>query len=215
MNKYAEILELFGIENPVGYMPEEVESAKSAVDGLPLELEQFYLYCGKSPELHGLQDELIFPGQFKALLNPDYIIFFNENQGVCQAGIKKSDVNLPDPPVYTSVDNGEWKESCQRVSDFLIAMFGYQASICLEFNPEEFFFITPEEKEKIEQLFTKREQYFNNWLYDWNITVYGDNNEGRIAVMDNSGDIQMNYAANTEEEFSRIRDLLGEIGEPM
>lgn len=215
MDKYAEISELFGIEVPAGYSAEEFESAKTAVGGLPLELEQFFLNYGKSPELHGLQDELIFPGQHKALLDPDYIIFFNENQGVCQAAVKKSDTNLPDPPVYTSVDNGEWTVSCPRVSDFLIAMFGYQASICLEFSPEEFYFITPEEKEKIEGLFQKREQHFNSWIYDWDVTLYGDNNEGRIAVMENGGDLQMNYAANTEEEFLRIQNLLKEIGEPM
>lgn len=213
MEKYEEISELFGIEEPVGYSAEEIEKAKSAVGGLPFELEQFYLKYGKSPELHGLQDELVFPGQIKALLDSDYIIIFNENQGVCQAGIRKSDVKLPDPPVYTSVDNGDWKLSCERVSDFLVAMFGYQASICLEFSPEEFFFITPEEKEKIERLFKKREQSFDNWLYDWNITLYGDSNEGRIALMDNGGDIQMNYAANTEKEFKRMQKLLKGIGE--
>ncbi|MCH5203719.1 MAG: hypothetical protein J1F03_03170 [Oscillospiraceae bacterium] len=215
MDKYAEILELFGIEVPVGYSAEEIEKAKSEVGGLPSELEQFYLNYGKSPELHGLQDELILPGQHKALLDKDYIIIFNENQGVCQAGIKKSDAALPDPPVYTSVDDGEWKLSCPRVSDFLIAMFGYQASICLEFSPEEFYFITQEEKEKIERLFKKCEQHFDNWLYDWNITLYGDNNNGRIALMDNGGDIQMNYAANTEEEFIRMQKLLDGIGEPI
>ena len=215
MDKYAEILELFGVEEPAGYTAEEIEKAKSAVGGsLPLELEQFYLNYGKSPELHGLQDELILAGQYKALLDDEYIVFFNENQGVCQAAVKKSDVGLADPPVYVSINGGEWTESCPRVSDFLIAMFGYQASICLDFSPEEFYFITPEEKDKIERMFTKPAQTFV-W-FDFEVTVYGDNNSGRLALLDNGADdIQMQYAANTEEEFDRIKELLDGIGEPI
>lgn len=94
-------------------------------------------------------------------------------------------------------------------------MFNYQASICLEFNPEEFYFIAPGEKAKIEQMFPKLGG-FNNWLYDRNITVYGENG-GRIALMEPPGDddIQMNIAANNEEEFERMIKLLDGIGEPM
>lgn len=210
MEKYNGILELFGVKNPVGYSAEEVEKAKIEVGGLPLELERFYLYCGNSPELHGLQDELILPNCSKSMLNPDYIVFFNENQGVCQAAVKKSDVGIDDPPVYTSVDDGEWQLSSPHVSDFLCAMFDFQASICLDFNPEDFFWITPEECAKVAEMFPKLGE-FDKWLYDWKVTVYGENG-GRIAIMEN-GDIQMNYAANNEREYERMEKLLDGIGE--
>lgn len=213
MSKYEKILQLFEVEDPVGYTVEQITKAKTVVGGLPLELERFYLRCGASKGLHGLQDELILPDRFSAFAASDYIIFFNENQGICQAGVKKSDASLDDPPVYTSVDDGEWKLSSPRVSEFLIAMFDYQASICLEFNPEEFYFITPEEKTKIESLFPKLGG-FDNWLYDYNITVYGEDG-GRIALMENGGDIQMNIAANNEREYERIMSLLDGVGEPM
>ncbi len=214
MDKYIEIMQLFQITNPVGYSEEEVEKAEAEAGGLPLELKNFFLKYGKSPELHGLQDELMLPDRFESSKS-DYIIFFNENQGVCQAGVKKSDVSLPDPPVYVSAGGGEWKESAASVSEFLIAMYGYQAGICLPFNTEEFYWITPEEKEKIEQIFTKRPEHFHNWLYEWNITVYGDNNEGRIALMENDEEdaIQMQYSANTEREFRRMNGYLDSIGE--
>ena len=57
---------------------------------------------------------------------------------------------------------------------------------------------------------------FENWLYDWNITVYGENG-GRIALMEPPGDddIQMNFVANNEEEFERMSKLLDRIGEPI
>ena len=216
MEKYSELLKLFKVEKPLGYSAEEVEEAKSEVGGLPLELEKFYLYCGKSPELQYLQDELILPNKYPAFLGLDYIVFFDEDQGVCQAAVKKSDIALPDPPVYTSIGDGEWALSSPHISEFLIAMFDYQASICLEFNPEEFYFIAREEKAKIEKMFPKLGG-FDNWLYDWNITVYGDNNGGRIALMEPPGDddIQMNIAANNKEEFERMTKLLDGIGEPI
>lgn len=212
MEKYKGILELFKADKAVGYSPEELSAVKAEVGELPSELEKFYLYCGDSPELQYLQDELILPNKYPALINQEYIVFFNENQGVCQAAVKKSNIALPDSPVYTSVDDGKWALSSPRFSEFITAMFDYQASICLEFNPEEFFFITPEEKVKVESLFPKLGG-FDNWLYDCNITVYGENG-GRIALMEmENNDIQMNYAANSEEEFERMRKLLNGIGE--
>lgn len=219
MGNYDKILHLFNVDNPVGYTAEKIAEAKSVVGGLPSELEKFYLLCGASEELHDLQDELILPDRFSDFAASDYIIFFNENQSVCQAGVKKSDAALDDPPVYARVDDEEWKLSSPHVSEFLIAMFDYQASICLDFSPEEFYFITPEEKTKIESLFPKLGG-FDNWLYDYNITVYGENSDrspagGRIALMENGGDIQMNFAANNEAEFKRMTALLDGIGEPI
>lgn len=211
--KYREIPELFKAEKAVGYSPEELSAVKAVVGELPAELEKFYLYCGNTPELHGLQDELILPNKYPALIDPEYIVFFNENQGVCRAAVKKSETALGDPPVYTSVDSGEWVLSSPRFSEFIMAMFDYQASICLEYSPEEFYFITPEERGKIESLFKKLGK-FEKWLYDCDITVFGENG-GRIALMDTGGDIQMNYAANNKEEFERMKKLLEGIGEPM
>ncbi len=213
MEKYGGILDLFKVEKPIGFSDKEIAKAKTAVGELPSELEKFYRFCGNSPELQGLQDELILPDKYPIFLNLDYIVFFDEDQGVCQAAVKKSDAALSDPPVYTSADNDEWKLSSPHVSEFLCAMFDYQASICLDYSPEEFYFITPEEKAKIERMFPKLGG-FDNWLYDWDITVYGENG-GRIALMDNGGDIQMNFAANNEQEFKRMSALLEGIGEPI
>lgn len=215
MEKYSELLRLFGIEKPIGYSAPEVEKAKSEVGGLPSELEKFYLYCGNSPELQGLQDEFILPNKYRVFLNLDYIVFFDEAQAVCQAAVKKSDIGIDDPPVYTSLENGNWMLSAPKLSDFLIAMFDYQASICLEFSPQEFYFITPDEKSKIESLFPKLGG-FDNWLYDNNVIVYGENG-GRIALTEQpgSGEIWMSFAANNEEEFERMSKLLDGVGEPM
>lgn len=214
MEKYKKILELFKAEKAVGYSPEELAAVKAQVGELPSELEKFYLYCGKTPELHGLQDELILPNRYPALIDPEYIVFFNENQGVCRAALRKSDTALGDPPVYMSTTDGGWVIGSPRFSEFITAMFDYQASICLEYSPEEFYFIMPEERDKVESLFPKL-GVFDYWLFDCLVTVYGENG-GRVALMDTGGgDIQMDYAANNEEEFERMQKLLEGIGEPV
>jgi len=214
--KYEEIPKLFCVETSVGYSEEELAAAREAVGKIPSALMLFYEKYAKSPELQGLQDMLVLPGEsYPALLIDDYIVFFVENQGVCQAAVKKSDADMPDPPVYVNMDfDDEWVLSSEHVSDFLVAMYGYQASICLEYNPEEFYFITADEIEKIESRFKKRPEVIKSWL-GYELTMYGNDYDGRIALMNNGGDedISMSYAANTKEEFERMKSLLSDIGE--
>lgn len=214
--KFDEILQLFCVDEPEGCSLAELEKVKRVIGEIPEVLEQFYLKCGKTDDLIYNQDNLILPDAYPTLINSEYIIFFNENQGVCQAGIKKSDAKISDPPVYVSMDGKEWLKSADKLSDFLVAMYGYQASICLEYSPEEFYWITKEEKDKIEQIFGKRKEKLEMWM-NFSVTLYGDNCHGRIALMHQEGedDIQMNYAANTEEEYERMAKLLEGIGEPI
>lgn len=212
--KYDEILKLFCVEQPIGYDSSEIQEAEENVGEIPGALRLFYEKYGKSEELQGLQDEMILPDYYPALLNDEYMIFFNENQGVCRAGIRKADAEMIDPPVYTTMDDEEWNLAAERVSDFLVAMFGYQASICLEYNPEAFYFLEEEEIEKIEENFPKRPESIKNWL-DFEIVLYGEGCEGRIALMIQDEDIQMNYAANSEEAFEKMSSLLSDIGEEM
>lgn len=48
------------------------------------------------------------------------------------------------------------------------------------------------------------------------IFLYGNNNGGRIALMEqDEAGIQMNYAANSEEEFDSMQEILQNIGEEM
>lgn len=214
--KFDEILQLFCVDEPKGCSLEELERVKRVVGEIPEVLKRFYLKCGNTNNLIYNQDYLVLPDAYPTFINSEYIIFFNENQGVCQAGIKKSDAQISDPPVYVSMDGKEWLKSADKLSDFLVAMYGYQASICLEYCPEEFYWITKEEKDTIEQLFRKRKEKLEMWM-GFSVTLYGDNCHGRIALMHQEGedDIQMNYAANTEEEYERMAKLLEGIGEPI
>lgn len=214
MENYSEIEELFNITSPAGYTADEINQFKNKVGQLPKELEEFYLKYGKTPQLIANQD--YFVAADKILCN-DYIIFFNENQGCCQAGIKKSDAHLDNPPVYVGdVDNDDnWVLSCEKLSDFLIIMFGYQASMILPFSTEEIFEITEQEKEKIESLFVRKNSCIMKWCGDIKINVYGNNNHHRISIWDYFGEYQLIYSADSEEEFEKIENLIGDVGEPL
>ncbi|MGY3778272.1 hypothetical protein [Isobaculum melis] len=221
MTNYKTIEKLFSISEPVGYTQEELQPVKDRFGQIPKKLEEFYLSYGKSEELFGLQDELILPTKYPSFLSDnykDYMIFFNENQGVCQAGIRKDELSLFDPPVYVSsygVEGLVWHLSANTVTEFFITMYGYQASICLEYSSEEFYFIQPKEKEIISNRFIKQEGELKCWLSN-KIILYANDGNSRIALMEQlhlEDSIQMNYAANNRESFDTMKQLLEDIGE--
>ena len=210
--EYIDIIkELFAVSRPKGYTAEEISAVRKLYGGIPLFLEQFYLELGRSDELLYLQDELILPGKYPVFLDYEYMIFFNENQGVCQAGIAKSDVKMENPPVYVGYDNKNWVKTAETLSDFLTAMYGYQASLCLEYSSEAFYWVSDQEIHLIEQSFSKRQEGLSNWL-NFRVDLY-EKGEGRIALMHTGGDVQMMYAANNEKDFKKIQAVLENIGE--
>ena len=210
--EYIDIIkELFAVSRPKGYTAEEISAVRKLYGGIPLFLEQFYLELGRSDELLYLQDELILPGKYPVFLDYEYMIFFNENQGVCQAGIAKSDVKMENPPVYVGYDNKNWVKTAETLSDFLTAMYGYQASLCLEYSSEAFYWVSDQEIQLIEQSFSKRQEGLSNWL-NFRVDLY-EKGEGRIALMHTGGDVQMMYAANNKKDFKEIQAVLENIGE--
>ena len=210
--KYIEIIkELFAVSHPKGYTAGEMESVKKLYGGIPLFLEQFYLELGRSDELLYLQDELILPEKYSIFLDYEYMIFFNENQGVCQAGIARKDIEMENPPVYVGYDNKDWIKTAESLSDFFTAMYGYQASLCLEYSSEAFYWVSDEEIQLIERSFSKRQEGLLNWL-NFRVDLY-EKGEGRIALMYTGGDVQMMYAANNEKDFKEIQAVLKNVGE--
>ena len=89
MGIFDESVVLFNTKNRKGYEVENVEKAKELMGGMPLLLAQFYLQLACSKELLCLQDSIMLPDKYPVFYSYDYLVFFNENQGVCQAGIHK------------------------------------------------------------------------------------------------------------------------------
>src|SRR5689334_21305270 len=65
---------------------------------LPAKLREYYLTLGKNEAVNNSYNRLLQPGQIK--FSDEYLIFYEENQGVVNWGIKKEDLHQPDPPVY-------------------------------------------------------------------------------------------------------------------
>ena len=88
--------------------------------------------------------------------------------------LKKSDVSLIDPPVYINIDDNEWNLAADKLSDFMVAMYGYQASLCLEFNPEDIFLYQEKNKKDKKNDLQKRPETIKAWIdKDYEIILYG------------------------------------------
>ena len=101
------IRNLYKIETLSGCTEEEIDFMKQKFDALPLVLEKFYETIVKTDALHHIQDQWILPEHFEKypwLNDSECLIIMNENQGVCQAGIRKEDLRKQDPPVYVKTE---------------------------------------------------------------------------------------------------------------
>lgn len=110
-------------------------------------LEDYYRTAVNTEAFHCVQDSWILPKHFPKwswLTESDCLTLLNENQGVCHAGIKRKDLSLPDPPVYTTDDDKNWVLCSQTTSEFLTAALAYEAVFSFEYCPEEFYWITEE-----------------------------------------------------------------------
>lgn len=212
------IRNLYAVDALIGCTEDEISFMKQMFGELPSVLENFYRTLAKTDALHHIQDCWMLPEHFAKytwLNNPDCLIILNENQGVCQAGIRRADLNQQDPPVYVQTDDNEWVLSAPSTSEFLLAMLGYEAAFSMEFMPEEFYWITEEELAIIQTKLNKLPYEIHNWLYEWKISLYANASDNIVAVMDSGGDLQILYGANSEESYAKLMTVMDGIGEAM
>ena len=145
--------------------------------------------------------------------DPKCLIILNENQGVCQAGIRREDLTQPDPPVYVKTDDNDWVLSASSTSEFLMAMLGYQASFAMKYSFEEFYWITEMELATIQEKMDKLPYEIHNWIYDLEISLYSNAPDNIVAVTDCGGDLQILYGANSEEGYAKLMTVMEGIGE--
>ena len=206
---------LYAVDKLQGCTEEEILFMKQKFGELPSVLEAFYRTVAKTEVLHHVQDHWILPEHFEKyswLQEFDSLILINENQGVCQAGIRKEDLSQIDPPVYVKTDDNDWVLSASSTSEFLLAMLAYEASFFMEFCPEEFYWITEEEFSIIQAKMQKLPYEIHNWLYDMKVSFYSNDVDNIMAVMDCSGDLQILYGANSEDSYAKLMVVMDEIG---
>ena len=67
---------------------------------LPAILREYYLTLGRHEAINYSHNRLLRPGGEIGFSPDEYLIFYEENQGVVSWGIKKDDLSNPNPPVY-------------------------------------------------------------------------------------------------------------------
>jgi len=73
---------------------------------LPAKLREYYLTLGKHEAINYSYNRLLQPGDID-FSQDEYLIFYEENQGVVNWGIKKEDLLTPSPPVYGNYSSDE------------------------------------------------------------------------------------------------------------
>lgn len=219
------ILPLYGSPEPVGCSEEEIAAMRARFGTLPAVVEDFYRTAAKTECFRWGQDNWILPEDYGRegswLGNTDALILLSENQGVCQAGILKQDLTLPDPPVYVTYDDfSRWKPCAPSVREFLAAALAYEAAFThvAPCAPEEFYWFTPEEAARIKAGLTKLPFALQDWCSEMEITLYQNAPDNLLVLMDfgaEDGEPQALYGAVTEESYQKLLAVVGGLGEPV
>lgn len=214
---YTMLEQLYAVDKLQGYTNQEINYLKQLFGGLPQVLEDYYRTAGRTESLHHVQDSWILPEHFKKcdwLHKSDYMILLNENQGICCAGIKRKDLSLPDPPVYTTNNNENWVLCSPCLSEFLASALAYEATFSFKYCPEEFYWVTKEELDFIKLHLKKYPFELKNWL-EMEITFYSNTPNNLVAIMDCDGEFQMLYGASSKIAYDELLTVIGGIGEPI
>ena len=218
MNYLDFIKPLYKIEAFQGCTEEEITAMKSRFGAIPKAVEDFYRTAAKTPCFQWGQDDWILPEHYQKwtwLERTGALILLNENQGVCQAGVLKKDLSLPDPPVYEFVNDEAQEQISPSVSQFLEAALLYESVWQLDYAPEEFYWLTDEELATVQAKLTKRSAVLRNWM-EMEITFYSNRPDNLVVVMDlDGGEYQAIYGAFTQESYAALLEVMEGLGEPI
>lgn len=223
MDLLKTILPLYGNPTPSGCTPEEIDILKQRFGTIPQVVEDFYRLAAKTHPFHTAQDTWILPENYKTwpwLQKIDALVLLVENQGVCLAAIRREDLTHPDPPVYVSYWKNQnfstdWQPCANTTTEFFSAALAYQAAFTFPFDPETFYWYTPEEKNLIQANLTPLPFYLKNWCSEMEITLYQNAPDNLLALMSFQGedDSQTLYGAVTEQSYQKLLSVVGNLGE--
>ena len=209
------IKQLYGVEELQGYEEKDIALVKKYFNPLPRTVEDFWRRAGRIEAIYHVQDHWIGPEEFRKwdwLKNNDYLILLNENQGCCRAGIRRSDLEEADPPVYVATDNQNWTLCAGTVSEFLQAALAYEAVFAFPCSEEDFlFWITKEEQEMIQSKLEKKPYMLHGWV-DMDMSFYSNAPDNMVVIMD-CGDLEVIYGAASEESYKKLMEVMEGIGE--
>ena len=218
MNLLELFRDLYGVDQPQGCTDEEIAVVKEIFGTIPAVVEDFWRTFGRTTRLNYVQDIWILPEHYSRWTWPgesEYLILLNENQGVCRAGIRREDLTLSDPPVYTQrEDDAPWLLSAPTTSKFLEAALLYESVWQMEYIPEEFYWLTDEELAEVQAKLTKHPAVLKNWM-EMEITFYSNRPDNLVVIMDVGNQYQTLFGAVTEESYLELMDVMEGLGEPI
>ena len=204
MTDFSKIKQLFGVVSPNGFSENEINNIINLVGVLPEILLDYYKELGNY-EFNYWQDFLIRGIEkeefynYDHFMNDKFIIICCENQSVCFAGIKKTDLSEKNPPIYFSNDKEHWEIGCNNLFNY-IHWFAYiHAALCLDNNG--YFDLSDSGVNFIRSNFKNKNIKFNNWVVDGDTEFFGDYDD-TIMMITAGGPFY--YASNNEEHFMEM-----------
>jgi hypothetical protein len=102
MNYLGKIRRLFQLpeEESSGFSETEIAAVEQSLNiKLPAVLREYYLIIGKNEKVNDSHNKLLGPDTIY-FTEDRYLVFYEENQGVVQWGIKESDLSIGNPSVW-------------------------------------------------------------------------------------------------------------------
>jgi len=212
---YQNICDLFSLKTPNPLPEKQITEIRKYFGAIPKALEDYYILCGGCRDMNSAQDFLLTPDgiysyKLKTCNNyPDYCVFYVENQCCCEWAIKKSDLNLENPPVYETYDGKTWYKICDSVSQFLISHAYLQAVFSFEYSSEEFYDADLKQADEIIKKFPHVDA--DSLLYT-GVKFLQPYSDTVIAVMNNGDDnFLILYSSESEQHFEEIDNIILEI----
>lgn len=215
---WKSIVPLYGVTKLQGYREADIAYLKERFGALPPVLEEFYRAAGRTEAFHQVQDTWLLPEHFQTwgwLQEAEHLFLLNENQGVCRALIRREDLTLPDPPVYSTEDDEHWELCAPSASAFLAAALAYEASFTFPHSPEEFLWLDEEDLELLPTRLTQLPLSLQNWLGEMQVTLYQNAPDNLAAVTGDEESASLLYGAVSEASYHKLEAALEDIGEPM
>ena len=211
--------DLYGVDQPQGCTDEEIAAVKEIFGALPAVVEDFWRTVGRTQRLNYVQDTWCLPEHYqkwKWLTDSDHLILLNENQGVCWAGIRREDLSLPDPPVYTQMeDDDPWLLSAPTTSEFLEAALLYEGVWQLDHCPDELYWLSNEDLTSVQSKLTRHPITLKKWL-DMEMIFYSSRPDNLVVLMGiQDGECQCFYGGATEESYTALSEVMEGLGEPV
>lgn len=205
MTEFQEIRKLFDVwDNSFGFSQEEIAGCERRLGvKLPETLGQYYLQLGKNEQINQTQDSLVLPSELKIGEN-GFVVFYNENQSVWQAGFKFTDCSLDNPPVYLTYDGKTWEKESPQTSAFLISIAHLQAIFAFPYNAN-----CAGIKSEKETVVRRNWKKADSAVSIWGIEFFQNDMQELLALMKSENQFDVFIAAKTEERFKDLNKKLG------